>query len=104
VFAVPGLAGDPRAAGPHRLIRDGAVLTENVQDILNEMGWGQARTAPLPDLPPDQARVLAALTAPSTLDDLQARTGLGLPELQTALVMLQLQGLAEEVGGRWVRR
>ncbi|ANE42479.1 DNA-processing protein DprA [Deinococcus puniceus] len=104
VFAVPGLAGDPRAAGPHRLIRDGAVLTENVQDILNEMGWGQARTAPLPDLPPDQARVLAALNAPSTLDDLQARTGLGLPELQTALVMLQLQGLAEEVGGRWVRR
>lgn len=104
VFAVPGMAGDPRAAGPHRLIRDGAVLTENVQDILNEMGWGTARTAPLPDLAPDQARVLAALSAPSTLDDVQASTGLSLPELQTALVMLQLQMLAEEVGGRWVRR
>ncbi|WP_019010425.1 DNA-processing protein DprA [Deinococcus aquatilis] len=104
VFAVPGLAGDPRAAGPHRLIRDGAVLTENVQDILNEMGWGAACTAPLPDLPPDQARVLAALNAPSTLDDLQAGTGLSLSELQTALVMLQLQMLTEEVGGRWVRR
>ena len=39
VFAVPGRAGDPRAAGPHRLIREGAVLTESASDILNELGW-----------------------------------------------------------------
>jgi len=37
------------------------------------------------------------------LDDLAATTGLSIPELQTALVMLQLQGLAYEVGGRWSR-
>ncbi|MEF2277073.1 DNA-processing protein DprA [Deinococcus sp. YIM 134068] len=104
VFAVPGRAGDPRAAGPHRLLREGAVLTESAADLLTELGWGEAPAAPLPDLPPDQARVLAALTAPATLDDLHAVTGLPLPELQTALVMLHLMGLAEEVGGRWVRR
>ncbi|MBB6016361.1 DNA-processing protein DprA [Deinococcus radiopugnans] len=104
VFAVPGRAGDPRAAGPHALIRDGAVLTESAQDVLDELGWGQAPAAPSPDLPPEQARALAALNAPATLDDLQATTGLTLPELQTALVMLQLMGLAEEVGGRWARR
>ncbi len=104
VFAVPGRAGDPRAAGPHALLRDGAVLTETAQDVLDELGWGQAPTAPIPDLPPEQARVLKSLTAPATLDDLQATTGLPLPELQTALVMLQLMGLAEEVGGRWARR
>ncbi|GGL78251.1 DNA-binding protein [Deinococcus aerolatus] len=104
VFAVPGRAGDPRAAGPHALIRDGAVLTESAQDVLDELGWGQAPAAPVPDLPPEQTRVLAALGAPATLDDLQAGTGLPLPDLQTALVMLQLMGLAEEVGGRWARR
>ncbi|CAM3560760.1 DNA-processing protein DprA [Deinococcus saxicola] len=104
VFAVPGRAGDPRAAGPHALLRDGAVLTETAQDVLDELGWGQAPAAPIPDLPPEQARVLMALTAPATLDDLQAATGLPLPELQTALVMLQLMGLAEETGGRWARR
>ena len=104
VFAVPGRAGDPRAAGPHRLLREGAVLTETAQDILTELGWGQASAAPTPDLPPEQAGVHAALSAPATLDDLHAATGLSLPELQTALVMLQLMGLAEEVGGRWARR
>ncbi|GMA15674.1 DNA-protecting protein DprA [Deinococcus metallilatus] len=104
VFAVPGRAGDPRAAGPHRLLREGAVLTETAQDILNELGWGDAPAAPTPDLPPEQARTYAALTTPATLDDLQAATGLALPDLQTALVMLQLLGLAEEVGGRWTRR
>lgn len=104
VFAVPGRAGDPRAAGPHALIRDGAVLTETAQDILDEFGWGAAPAQPLPDLPPEQARVLRALSAPATLDDLQAACGLPLPEVQTALVMLQLMGLAEETGGRWARR
>ena len=104
VFAVPGRAGDPRAAGPHKLIREGAVLTETAQDILDELNWGTAPSQPLPDLPPEQAKVLKALTGPATLDDLQVGTGLSLPELQTALVMLQLLGLVEEIGGRWGRR
>ena len=78
---------------------------KHAADILSELGWTapSAGTAPLPDLPPDQARVLAALSVPVTLDDLQAAAGLPLPELQTALVMLQLQGLVYEVGGRWSR-
>lgn len=104
VFAVPGRAGDARAAGPHKLIREGAVLTESAQDILDELNWGTAPAQPLPDLPPEQAKILRVLASPATLDDLQAGTDLGLPELQTALVMLQLMGLVEEVGGRWARR
>ena len=103
VFAVPGRAGDPRASGPHALIRDGAVLTESAQDVLTELNWGLAPAPAVPDLPPEQARVLRALQTPATLDDLAATTGLSIPELQTALVMLQLQGLAYEVGGRWSR-
>ena len=34
VFAVPGRATDPLAAGPHRLLREGAVLTETALDVL----------------------------------------------------------------------
>ncbi|RTR25729.1 DNA-processing protein DprA [Deinococcus radiophilus] len=107
VFAVPGRAGDPRAAGPHRLLREGAVLTESAADILTELGWtgvgGTSITSP-PDLPGEQAAVLAALTEPRTLDDLSAQTGLSLSDLQTTLMMLQLAGHAEESGGRWLRR
>lgn len=35
VFAVPGSPMDPRSAGPNDLIRNGATLTEGVEDILN---------------------------------------------------------------------
>lgn len=104
VFAVPGRAGDPRAAGPHALIRDGAVLTESAADILTELGWGSVPQQPALNLPPEQVQVLAAINAPATLDDLQARARLPLADVQTALVMLQLAGLVEEVGGRWSRR
>jgi len=35
VFALPGRVDNPLSAGPHQLIRDGAVLTANLEDILN---------------------------------------------------------------------
>lgn len=34
VFAVPGSPLEPRSSGPNQLIRDGAVLTENANDII----------------------------------------------------------------------
>lgn len=34
IFAVPGSPADPRAEGPNRLIKEGAVLAENAADIL----------------------------------------------------------------------
>lgn len=37
VFAVPGHPFDPRAAGPNTLIRDGATLVNNAQDILDAL-------------------------------------------------------------------
>ena len=101
---MPGRAGDPRASGPHKLLREGAVLTETAQDILDELNWGTAPVQSLPDLLTEQTQVLKALGTPATLDDLQAMTGLALSDLQTALVMLHLMGLAEETGGRWARR
>lgn len=40
VFAVPGQAGDPRMAGTHALLRQGATLVENVGDIWQAFGLG----------------------------------------------------------------
>jgi len=37
VFAVPGSPLDPRARGANRLIRDGATLTENAEDVLSAL-------------------------------------------------------------------
>jgi DNA processing protein len=45
VFAVPGRVDNALSAGPHLLIREGAVLVSNLDDILTELG-------PLPDAIP----------------------------------------------------
>ena len=37
VFAVPGRVDQPASAGCNHLIRDGATLVRNVQDILDEL-------------------------------------------------------------------
>ncbi len=106
VFAVPGRAGDPLSAGPHRLLREGAVLTEDASDILQELGWGEGLPAAAPELTPEQALVYAALpeSGAALLDDVVTRSGLPHSEAQLALTMLNLCGLVEEQGGRYLRR
>lgn len=42
VLAIPGRVDNPLSAGPHKLIRDGATLVTNLEDILDSLG-------PLPD-------------------------------------------------------
>ncbi len=42
VFALPGRIDNPLSAGPHKLIRDGAILVETLADVLDNLG-------PLPD-------------------------------------------------------
>lgn len=38
VFAMPGRVDNPLSAGPHQLIRDGAVLAARLEDILDALG------------------------------------------------------------------
>jgi len=46
VFAVPGNIHKTQSRGPHQLIRDGAILVESVEDVLQAL---EARAWPLPD-------------------------------------------------------
>jgi DNA processing protein len=122
VFALPGSIHNPLSRGCHRLIRDGARLTETAQEIIEALGPGahalgaelRARLEPTPaggtSIPtraddPDYARLLAALgEAPLGLDELAARTGLKPAELSSMLLLLELEGtVAPAVNGRWQR-
>ena len=112
VFALPGSIHSPLSRGCHKLIRDGAKLTETVNDILSELGGAftaAARPAPAPALPPEdpvQAALWSALSAaPVDLDRLVARTGLAAQTVAATLTVLELEGRAmSQPGGLWQRR
>jgi DNA processing protein len=115
VFAVPGSVHNPMARGCHALIRQGAKLTETVDDILEEIGpqIGAALRTGLPSADTAgsapsaaQAAVLHALgDEPQSIDVLVERTGLAVQQLSAVLLELELLGMAAPAAaGRYMRR
>lgn len=113
VFAIPGSIHAVQSRGCHALLKQGAKLVEQVQDVLEELG-GAARppsadadegTAPALEHP-EADPVLAALGHdPATLDALIARCGWPAPQLQARLLELELDGQVVRLpGGLFQRR
>jgi DNA processing protein len=109
VFAVPGSPLDPRARGTNNLLREGAVLVEEAEDVLRVLGTqaqplardGVAEQAEAE--PPCEADLdcIAALLSPTPvrLDDLARDAGLTSAQTAAALVELGLAGRAELLPG-----
>ena len=119
VFAVPGHPLDPRAEGTNNLIKNGAILVTEPQDVITALqpisGLAdpsvRARWQPVePLLPPvtgippevgsdERDRVAGALgPAPVDLDALVRSTGLPLRTVRIALVELDLAGRISRPG------
>jgi DNA processing protein len=110
VGAMPGLVGSSPAAGTNGLIRDGANLIRNAQDVLDALvGPGEAerrlRTPVGPLLEPGLAEVLDLVErGAGTADSLARASGLKPGALATALVRLELSGYLRCNGdGRYER-
>lgn len=110
VFAIPGSIHNPMARGCHALIRDGALLTESIDDIVAALApqlrlalpaaVSAAEAAPATPADPVEAAVLAALgDAPVGLDTLAGRLSIGVAELGAALLSLELAGYLEALPG-----
>jgi DNA processing protein len=105
VFAVPGSIDDPRYKGCHQLIRQGAVLTERMEDIFSELPWllpGPQQPifeplAPDPNCEANESPLLLALRERMGQDafDIHQLAGLMQSSYEAALV----QSLRWEVDG-----
>lgn len=111
VFAVPGDVRSGRNAGCHQLIKDGAKLVEDVEDVLEELAmWAtprrQSAPAPTPALPPEEESVYALLSRqPRHIDELAQDSALPPATLLDVLLRLELDGLVDQLAGkRFLRR
>jgi DNA processing protein len=114
VFAVPGSPLDPRAEGTNGLIKDGATLVRNVDDVVPviEPILGQPLPVREPESPPPDmdeprdadaaTRVLALLgPTPVEIDDLIRLSGTSVATVRITLLELELAGrLARQADGR----
>jgi len=106
VFAVPGPITSPLSETPHEIIREGATLIRGADDLLADLGYGQARTDDVPaptGLSDTELRVWGALATASLPDGVARAVGLAIPEAVTILIRLELRGLVRGVGGRYER-
>ncbi|WP_017902520.1 DNA-processing protein DprA [Pseudomonas asplenii] len=104
VYAIPGSIHHPGARGCHQLIRDGAVLVETVDDILQNLrGWQRMPASVLPEAPIHP--LLALLhAAPQTSEALARACGWSLARVLAGLTELELEGRVANDGGRWLAR
>jgi DNA processing protein len=123
VFALPGRVDNPTSAGPHKLIRDGATLVTNLEDILEGLGplpqeaHEVALFEPTAPAKPQAAEpvtvaydaalsdrqriVLAQLDGePVHIDALIDRTSLAASEILQDLTLLSLKGFVKRVDGQ----
>lgn len=125
VFAIPGSIHNPMARGCHRLIRDGAGLVEQAQEIIDALAplatdlanalrgrLGETESGAIagtggtpPRLDPDYQRLWEALGHdPTGMDQLVSRAGLTAAELSSMLLVMELDGLVTAEHGRYQRK
>ena len=112
VMAVPGSPLDPRAQGCNQLIRDGATLVQNAQDVIDELRPHETRVASPPSRfehesfeEPDDSILgrVGELLGPSPVpvDELIRQSGASSGMVQMALLELDLAGrLDRHAGGK----
>ena len=128
VFALPGSVRNPMARGCHRLLREGATLVEDPDEVAAALGPVAAALADAlrsrlsppvqpdagsgPDPAPagrlvgaDYQRLWSVLGHdPSPMDELLQRSGLTTAEVSSMLLLMELDGLVVHEHGRYSRK
>jgi len=108
VFAVPGDIRRGGSSGCHALIKDGAKLVENVDDVLEELTpWLQREEPPAVASPSGVVGQVYELLGrePLHVDELARISTVATPQMLGALLRLELEGLADQhPGKRFARR
>lgn len=106
VFAIPGSIHSPVSKGCHQLIKQGAKLVDNIQDIVDELGaTSRGNIFTEPSKLPEANPLLDSMGFdPISMEALLERSGLTSDNLSAMLLMLELESkVASLPGGRYQR-
>jgi len=104
LFAVPGSILAPQSKGANRLIRDGARLLLDPQEVLEVLDLQQATSqqAARQVLPSDpvEAQLFQVLgPEPRHVDDIRSQTGMSIEKVSATLALMEQKGMVRQVGG-----
>jgi len=109
VFAVPGNVGMATSEGTNRLIKQGAKLVEEAQDILTEIlpqygvphAAGTVKKDDLPPLSDTEGNILQLLShTPLHIDEISRLSRMEIRRVSTILLELELKGVISQLGGK----
>lgn len=107
VFCIPHRIGDETGVGTNRLIKRGAMLITETQDLLPYLKHTKdikESVALQVEIPEEYKIIYEELQEPLTADELSKRTKKTIVEVNTILTMLELEGFAESMPGNFFRR
>jgi len=115
LFAVPGQANSRMSRGCNQLIRDGAILIQDVEDVIEHLGplvekakiqEGKVIHHPselnLNEI--EQAVLQAIESAPTDIDQVIVKSKMPVPRVLSTLSVLEMRGLIYRISGRSVAR
>lgn len=104
VFAVPGSILSPASRGVNRLIKEGAKLVCEVQDILEELNLTMIpRQMEMRELVPEnetESLIMKYLShEPTHIDEVCRSSSLPIATVSSTLAMMELKGIVRQMGG-----
>lgn len=115
VFALPGLVSSANSRGCHRLIKDGAHLIQDPEDVLEELGPMVEGVSLAPEetvrhpaelqLNEQENAVLQAIDVqPTDINAIVVASGLPVPRVLSTLSVLEMRRLVRRISGQLVQR
>jgi DNA processing protein len=109
VFAVPGSINSFKSAGCHFLIKQGAGLVENSDDILDQLGLNYPyapkrdtyKEAPMPPMEASEEAIYGLIGEyPTHIDQIAKRSNLKPSDVSSLLLRMELKGIITQLPGK----
>ena len=104
LMCIPGAINNINTEGIYKLLKNGATLVTNGEDILNALNWEIIKDKQLkltmPELTNNEEKIFQALEIEEKgIDELITITGIGVEDMLTDLTTMELKGIIKQVSG-----